>query len=128
MSQKNIYLDYNATTPCDPRVVEAMAPFFTEHFGNPASNHAYGWQAATAVEKTREAVAQLIHAANPQTITFTGSASEANNLAVKGVAQMYRTYGKHLITQKTEHASVLESFKSLEENGFTVTYLNVDRH
>ncbi len=120
-----IYLDYGATTPCDPRVVDAMIPWLREHFGNPASrSHAWGWEAEEAVEKAREQVAQLI-GADPREIVWTSGATESNNLALKGAAHFYKTRGKHLITVKTEHKAVLDTMRELERQGFDVTYLDV---
>ncbi len=121
-----IYMDYSATTPCDPRVVEKMVPFFGETFGNAASrNHAFGWAAETAVDTAREEVARLIGAVAKEIIWTSGS-TEANNLAIKGVAEMYAPKGNHLITCVTEHKAVLDPMKHLEANGFEVTYLPVD--
>ena len=120
-----IYLDHNATTPVDPEVVEAMQPFFTQHFGNPSSlNHSLGWQAEAAVEKAREQLAAAINA-EPVEIVFTSGATEANNLAIKGVAESYIANGKHIITVETEHSAVLEPCRYLERLGFSVTYLPV---
>ena len=120
-----IYLDYGATTPCDPRVVDAMIPWLREHFGNPASrSHAWGWEAEAAVEKAREDVAALI-GADPREIVWTSGATESNNLAIKGAAQFYKSRGKHLITVKTEHKAVLDTMRELERQGFEVTYLDV---
>lgn len=120
-----LYFDYQATTPCDPRVVEAMLPYFTDHFGNPHSrNHIYGWNAEGAVETARVKIAKLIHA-NPKDIIFTSGATESNNLAIKGVAKFYAPEKNHIITVKTEHKCVLESCRSLEQEGFNVTYLPV---
>lgn len=120
-----IYLDYGATTPCDPRVVEAMIPWLREHFGNPASrSHAWGWEAEAAVEKAREDVAALI-GADPREIVWTSGATESNNLAIKGAAHFYKSRGKHLITVKTEHKAVLDTMRELERQGFEVTYLDV---
>ncbi|MCF8205027.1 MAG: IscS subfamily cysteine desulfurase [Methylotenera sp.] len=120
-----IYLDYGATTPCDPRVVDAMIPWLREHFGNPASrSHAWGWEAEEAVEKARTQVAELI-GADPREIVWTSGATEAINLALKGAAQFYRTRGKHLITVKTEHKATLDTMRELERQGFEVTYLDV---
>jgi cysteine desulfurase len=122
-----IYMDYSATTPCDPRVVQRMLPFFTESFGNSASrSHAFGWTAEAAVEHAREQVAALI-GAHPKEILWTSGSTEANNLAIKGVAQMYRQKGNHLITAVTEHKAVLDPMKYLETQGFEVTFLPVDR-
>jgi len=120
-----IYLDYGATTPVDPRVVDAMIPWLREHFGNPASrSHAWGWEAEAAVEKAREQVAALI-GADPREIVWTSGATESNNLALKGAAQFYKTKGKHIITVKTEHKAVLDTCRELERQGFEVTYLDV---
>ena len=127
--KKPVYLDYQATTPMDPRVLEAMTPYLGEVFGNPHStSHSFGWQAADAVEKARGQVAALI-GADPKEIVFTSGATEANNLALKGVARFYRnapTPKDHIITVVTEHKCVLEACRSLERDGFTVTYLAVD--
>ena len=120
-----IYMDYGATTPCDPRVVDAMVPWLREHFGNPASrSHAWGWEAEAAVEKARGEVADLIHA-DPREIVWTSGATESNNLALKGAAHFYESKGKHLVTVKTEHKCVLDSMRELERQGFEVTYLDV---
>ena len=120
-----IYLDYGATNPCDPRVVDAIVPWLREHFGNPASRtHAWGWEAEAAVEKAREQVADLI-GADPREIVWTSGATESNNLAIKGAAQFYKSRGKHLITVKTEHKAVLDTMRELERQGFDVTYLDV---
>ena len=120
-----IYLDYGATTPVDPRVVDAMIPWLREHFGNPASrSHAWGWEAEEAVEKARAEVADLI-GADPREIVWTSGATESNNLALKGAAQFYKGKGKHLITVKTEHKAVLDTMRELERQGFEVTYLDV---
>ncbi|MBL8727752.1 MAG: IscS subfamily cysteine desulfurase [Planctomycetes bacterium] len=121
-----VYLDYSATTPCDPRVVQRMLPFFSETFGNAASrSHAFGWTAEAAVEQARAQVAQLI-GAHPKEIIWTSGSTEANNLAIKGVAEMYRPKGNHLITAATEHKAVLDPMKRLESQGFEVTWLPVD--
>ena len=120
-----IYMDYSATNPCDPRVVDAMIPWLREHFGNPASrSHAWGWEAEAVVEKSREQVAALI-GADPREIVWTSGATESNNLALKGAAHFYKTKGKHLITVKTEHKAVLDTCRELERQGFEVTYLDV---
>jgi len=120
-----IYMDYHATTPVDPRVLEAMLPYFTERFGNAASrNHAFGWQAEEAVDVARKQVAELI-GATAKEIVFTSGATESDNLAVKGAAYMYREKGNHLITAVTEHKAVLDTCKHLEKEGFEVTYLPV---
>jgi len=123
-----IYLDYGATTPVDPRVVDAMIPWLREHFGNPASrSHAWGWEAEEAVEKARVDVADLI-GADPREIVWTSGATESNNLAIKGAAQFYKGKGKHLITVKTEHKAVLDTMRELERQGFEVTYLDVQEN
>jgi cysteine desulfurase len=125
VTQRPIYLDCHATTPVDPRVVEGMIPFFTEHFGNPASvTHAYGWAAEAAIKQARTTLAEAIHAA-PEEIIFTSGATEANNLAIKGVAEAYFGKGRHLITVQTEHSAVLDPCRYLESLGFEVTYLPV---
>ncbi|MDB5276028.1 MAG: cysteine desulfurase, IscS subfamily [Ferruginibacter sp.] len=122
-----IYLDNNATTPMDPRVFEAMTPYFMEHFGNAASrNHPFGWEAEEAVDYAREQVAKLI-GADPKEIIFTSGATEADNLAIKGVFEMYASKGNHIITATTEHKAVLDTCKHLEKNGAEVTYLQVQR-
>jgi len=121
-----IYLDYGATTPCDPRVVDAMIPWLREHFGNAASrSHAWGWEAEEASERARVDVAGLI-GADPREIVWTSGATESNNLAIKGAAHFYSTRGKHLITVKTEHKAVLDVMRELERHGFEVTYLDVE--
>ncbi|ULQ58433.1 IscS subfamily cysteine desulfurase [Flavihumibacter rivuli] len=121
-----IYLDNNATTPCDPRVVEAMVPYFTENFGNAASrNHPFGWVAEEAVDYAREQVAKLI-GADPKEIIFTSGATEGDNLAIKGVFDMYASKGNHIITAVTEHKAVLDTCKHIEKMGGEVTYLNVN--
>jgi cysteine desulfurase len=120
-----IYMDYGATTPCDPRVVDAMIPWLREHFGNPASrSHAWGWEAEEAVEAARGHVAALI-GADPREIVWTSGATESNNLALKGAAHFYKDKGKHLITVKTEHKAVLDTMRELERQGFEVTYMDV---
>jgi len=123
-----IYLDYSATTPVDPRVAGKMVPYLTEFFGNAASrSHAFGWKAEEAVEEARAHVAALINA-DPKEIVWTSGATEGNNLAIKGAANFYRTKGKHLITQKTEHKAVLDTCRELERHGFEVTYLDVQEN
>ncbi len=122
-----IYMDYGATTPVDPRVVDAMIPWLREHFGNPASrSHAWGWEAEDAVEKARGYVAELV-GADPREIVWTSGATESNNLAIKGAAHFYKTKGRHLITVKTEHKAVLDTMRELERQGFEVTYLDVQQ-
>jgi cysteine desulfurase len=122
-----IYMDNHATTPMDPRVFQTMAPYFTEHFGNAASrNHSFGWRAEEAVEKARQQIAGLV-GANPKEIVFTSGATESNNLAIKGVAEMYAEKGNHIITAATEHKAVLDTSKHLEKHGCRVTYLGVSK-
>src|SRR5207248_2914771 len=123
-----IYLDYNATTPVDPVVVEAMLPYLSTHFGNPSSAHSYGHAAHRAVDMARSQVAELL-ACTPAEITFTGGGSESDNLAIRGVALALRNRGNHIITQATEHPAVLNTCRALERlHGFRVTYLPVDAH
>ena len=123
-----IYLDYSATTPMDPRVAQKMMTYMTEHFGNPASrSHAFGWEAEKGVEEARAHVAALINA-DVREIIWTSGATEGNNLAIKGAAQFYKTRGKHLITQKTEHKAVLDTCRELERQGFEVTYLQPEEN
>ncbi len=122
-----IFMDNQSTTPVDPRVVEAMLPYFTSHFGNAASrNHAYGWAAEQAVEGARESIAKLIGAKSSKEIVFTSGATESDNLALKGVARFYKDRGNHIITAKTEHKAVLDTAKYLQREGFEVTFLDVD--
>ncbi len=126
MLKRPIYLDCNATTPLDERVLETMLPYFTEHFGNPASiTHQYGWEAEAAVKKAREILATAINA-TPEEIIFTSGATEANNLAIKGIAEAYFDKGKHIITVATEHNAVLDPCTYLQNLGFEVTYLPVN--
>lgn len=123
-----IYLDNNATTPTDPRVFEAMLPYFKEEFGNAASrNHVFGWKAEEACEIAREQIAGLIGAASPKEIVFTSGATESDNLAIKGAAEFYKEKGDHIVTLRTEHKAVLDSCKRLERDGFKVTYLDVEK-
>ena len=123
-----IYMDYSATTPVDPRVRDAMIPWLSEHFGNPASrSHAYGWEAGDAVERARAEVAALV-GADAREIIWTSGATESDNLAIKGAAHFYQTRGKHLITVKTEHKAVLDTMRELERQGFEVTYLDVQEN
>ncbi|WP_027793499.1 IscS subfamily cysteine desulfurase [Paraburkholderia acidipaludis] len=120
-----IYMDYSATTPVDPRVVDKMIPYLREQFGNPASrSHAYGWDAERAVEEARENVAALVNA-DPREIIWTSGATESDNLAIKGAAHFYKSKGKHIITVKTEHKAVLDTCRELEREGYEVTYLDV---
>jgi cysteine desulfurase len=120
-----IYMDYSATTPVDPRVVDKMIPYLREQFGNPASrSHSYGWEAERAVEEARENVAALVNA-DPREIIWTSGATESDNLAIKGAAHFYKSKGKHIITVKTEHKAVLDTCRELEREGFEVTYLDV---
>jgi cysteine desulfurase len=123
-----IYMDYGATTPVDPRVVDLMIPWLREHFGNPASrSHAWGWEAEAAVERARGQVASLINA-DPREIVWTSGATESNNLALKGAAHFYESRGKHLVTVKTEHKCVLDTMRELERQGYQVTYLDVQEN
>ena len=123
---KRIYLDHAATTPVDPRVVEAMLPYFTESFGNPSSIHSFGRESRKAIEDARASVAKEIGASEPSEIIFTGSGSESDNMAIKGVALSYRDKGDHIITSGIEHHAVFDSFHFLEKQGFKVTYLPVN--
>ncbi|MGH1507782.1 IscS subfamily cysteine desulfurase [Ralstonia solanacearum] len=123
-----IYMDYSATTPVDPRVVDKMIPYLREQFGNPASrSHAFGWEAEKAVETAREQVAALVNA-DPREIVWTSGATESDNLAIKGAANFYSSKGKHIITVKTEHKAVLDTTRELERQGFEVTYLDVQEN
>jgi cysteine desulfurase len=123
-----LYLDTHATTPVDPRVLEKMIPYFTQVYGNSGSrNHAFGWKAEKAVEKAREQVASLIGASSKE-ILFTSGATESDNLAILGVAEMYKDKGKHIITCLTEHKAVLDPCKHLEEQGYKVTWLGTDKY
>ena len=122
-----VYFDNHATTPVDPRVVDAMLPFFTEQFGNSASKHAFGWEAEAAVHQARKNIGALIGAA-PKEIIFTSGATESDNLAIKGVAELYRDRGDHIVTCAAEHKAVLDCCKFLERHGYRVTYLPVDAH
>ncbi|MCL1472104.1 cysteine desulfurase family protein [Argonema antarcticum] len=127
MSNRPIYLDNHATTPLDERVLAAMLPYFTEHFGNPASiNHLYGWEAEAAVKQARQILADAINA-TPEEIVFTSGATEANNLAIKGIAETYFQKGRHVITLQTEHNAVLDPCHYLESLGFEVTYLPIQK-
>src|SRR5438105_9133287 len=122
-----IYMDNNATTPLDPRVLEAMMPYLTTEFGNAASrSHAFGWKAEEAVDLAREQIAALI-GANEKEVVFTSGATESDNLAIKGVADFYKDKGNHIVTCRTEHKAVLDTCKRLEREGFEVTYLDVDK-
>jgi cysteine desulfurase len=124
-AHRPIYLDCHATTPLDPQVLTAMLPYFTEYFGNPASvTHQYGWEAEAAIARSRQLIAETIHAV-PEEIVFTSGATEANNLAIKGVAEAYFSKGQHIVTVKTEHSAVLDPCRYLETLGFEVTYLPV---
>jgi cysteine desulfurase len=124
-----IYLDYQATTPCDPRVVDVMLPYFTEKFGNPHSrNHQYGWEAEDAIENARAEIAALIGATDPREVIFTSGATESNNLAIKGAAHFFKGRKDHIVTVVTEHKCVLDSCRYLEQDGYRVTYLPVHKN
>ncbi|TVQ56182.1 MAG: cysteine desulfurase [Spirulina sp. DLM2.Bin59] len=126
MAHRPIYLDHHATTPVDPQVLAAMVPYFTEAFGNAASGgHAYGWEAAAAVKKARRHIGEAINAP-PESIIFTSGATEANNLAIKGIAEAYIAKGRHIITVQTEHRAILDPCAYLESFGFTIAYLPVN--
>ena len=123
-----IYLDYNATTPTDPRVVEAMLPFFTEIYGNAASrNHSFGWTAEEGVSKARKIIGEAIGATGKE-IVFTSGATESDNMAVLGVAEFYHEKGKHIITSPIEHKAVVDPCQALEQKGYEITFLDVDEH
>ena len=124
---KPIYLDYNATTPIDPEVAEAMRPYLVEHFGNPSSSHWYGMQTKKAVDEARRQVANLLHC-NPEEVVFTSGGSESNNYAIKGTAFANREKGNHIITSAIEHPAVLKVCQYLTEKGFQITYLPVDEY
>jgi len=122
-----IYMDNHSTTPCDPRVVEVMLPYFTEKFGNAASrNHSFGWEVEEAVDQARKQIAKLIHC-DAKEIVFTSGATESDNLALKGVVEMYKEKGDHIITSSTEHRAILDPAKALEKKGVKVTFLSVDK-
>ncbi len=123
-----IYMDYQTTTPIDRDVLEAMMPYLTDQFGDPSSrSHAWGWAAEEAVDRAREQVAKLI-GAQPEEVFFTSGATESDNLAIKAVARAYKEQGHHIVTQQTEHRAILDSCRALEQEGFAITYLPVDRH
>jgi len=123
-----IYLDYNATTPVDPKVVETMMPFFTESFGNAASrNHSFGWQVEKVVEDARESIGNAIGAGGKE-IVFTSGATESDNLAILGVANFYQKKGKHIITSPIEHKAVIDPCHALEQQGYEITFLNVEKN
>src|SRR5262245_45388237 len=129
MPTKGIYMDNHATTPVDPRVLDAMLPYFNEIFGNAASrSHGFGWEAEKAVEAAREQVARLVNA-KPKDVVWTSGATESDNLAIQGVAEFYKEKGNHIVTQVTEHKAVLDTCRHLERTGkATVTYLPVDKY
>ena len=121
-----IFMDSQSTTPVDPRVVDAMIPYFTEKFGHPASrNHSFGWEAENAVDRAREQIARLIGARDPKEVVFTSGGTESINLAIKGVAEMYREKGNHIVTTAIEQRATLDTCKRLERQGFSVTYVPV---
>lgn len=127
--EKVIYLDNQATTPLDPKVFEVMKPYFLDEYGNPASrSHVYGWHAEEAVNNVRQILASALNAADPKEIIFTSGATESNNIAIMGIAEMYKDQGKHIITANIEHKAVLDPCKHLEAMGFKVTYLPVDQY
>jgi cysteine desulfurase len=126
--KRPIYMDHQTTTPIDRDVLEAMMPYLTNQFGDPSSrSHAWGWAAEEAVDRARDQVAALI-GAQPEEIVFTSGATESDNLAIKGIARAYKAQGQHIVTQQTEHRAILDSCRTLEQEGFTITYLPVDRH
>jgi cysteine desulfurase len=126
--KRPIYMDHQTTTPIDREVLEGMMPYLTDQFGDPSSrSHVWGWAAEEAVDRAREQVATLI-GAQPEEICFTSGATESDNLAIKGIARAYKAQGQHIVTQQTEHRAVLDSCRTLEQEGFTITYLPVDRH
>ena len=126
--QLPIYLDYSATTPVDPRVVDAMIPWLRDNFGNPASrSHSFGWTAEKAVDQAREQVAALVNC-DQRELIWTSGATESINLALKGAAHFYKDKGKHLVTVKTEHKATLDTMRELERDGFEVTYLDVEEN
>jgi cysteine desulfurase len=127
MTEERIYLDYAATTPLDRRVLEAMMPYMTEHFGNPNSIHSFGREARRAIDEAREKIAQLLNC-QPSEIVFTSGGTESDNLALRGVAEAYRHKGNHIVTTAIEHHAILRTCKALEDMGFFVTYLPVDEH
>jgi cysteine desulfurase len=125
--KRPIYMDHQTTTPIDRDVLEAMMPYLTDQFGDPSSrSHAWGWAAEEAVDRARDQVATLI-GAQPEEIFCTSGATESDNLAIKGTARAYKEQGRHIVTQQTEHRAILDSCRTLEQEGFTITYLPVDR-